>query len=79
MEKVTLYHAGCPICVAAEQDVLRLVDPNRVSVEIVHLGQERARLDEAERHGVRSVPALVMPSGQVLHINHGATLQEVRG
>jgi glutaredoxin 3 len=78
MEKATFYHAGCPVCVSAEQDLLGIVDSSRVFVEIVHLGEQRDRLEEAAQIGVRSVPALVLESGQVLHINHGATLAEVR-
>jgi glutaredoxin 3 len=79
MQKAVFFHAGCPVCVAAEQDLLKVLDTSKVTVEVVHLGETRNRLDEAENLGVRSVPALVLPEGQVLHINHGATLAEVRG
>jgi glutaredoxin 3 len=67
------YHAGCPVCVCAERQLVGLLDRSRARVEIVHLGQDRARLAEARQAGVKSVPALVV-DGQVLHINFGAGL-----
>jgi len=67
------YHAGCPVCVSAERTFLGSLDPNRYNVKIVHLGQDKTRIGEAERQGVKSVPALVL-NGQVFHINHGADL-----
>ncbi|MCI0491370.1 MAG: thioredoxin family protein [Planctomycetes bacterium] len=67
------YHAGCPVCVAAEQNVAQALDPARFAVEIVHLGKDKCRLAEAERAGVKSVPALVL-NGQPYHINFGADL-----
>jgi glutaredoxin len=68
------YHAGCPVCVAAEHQLLDLVDANRVQVEVVHLGDAKQRVAEAKRFGVKSVPALVV-DGQVLHINFGAAIE----
>jgi glutaredoxin 3 len=68
------YHAGCPVCIAAEHQLLDLVDPNRVQVEVVHLGDAQQRVAEAKRVGVKSVPALVV-DGQVLHINFGAAIE----
>ncbi|MEL7089592.1 MAG: thioredoxin family protein, partial [Planctomycetota bacterium] len=67
-QSATFYHAGCPVCVEAEQNVAKALDPARFSVDIVHLGDDHGRLGEAERAGVKSVPALVL-SGQVFHIN----------
>lgn len=75
--KAIFYHAGCPVCVAAEQNVAKSLDPAKYSVEIVHLGNDRSRLSEAESAGVKSVPALVM-DGQVFHINHGADLSALK-
>jgi hypothetical protein len=46
--------------VAAEQIVVEAIDRNRYDVKIVHLGQYKARWAEAERAGVKSVPALVL-------------------
>jgi glutaredoxin len=70
------YHAGCPVCVAAEQNVARAIDPKRYQVEVVHLGKDKSRLGEARAAGVQSVPALVM-DGQVYHINFGAKLSDL--
>jgi glutaredoxin len=78
MKKAIFYHAGCPVCVSAELDILNLVDPAKVAVEVVHLGQDRTRIAEAERAGVQSVPALLLDSGNVLHLNFGASLQDVK-
>ncbi len=73
----TFYHAGCPVCLAAEQNLAAALDPARYEVEIVHLGTAKTRLAEAERAGVRSVPALVL-HGAVHHINFGADLAALR-
>jgi glutaredoxin len=75
--KATFYHAGCPVCVAAEQNVASALDPQRFDVEVVHLGEQKARLSEAERAGVKSVPALVL-DGQPYHINFGADLAALK-
>ena len=75
--KATFYHAGCPVCVEAEQSVAAALDPTRFDVEIVHLGEDKSRLSEAEGAGVKSVPALVL-GGAPFHINHGADLSDLR-
>ena len=75
--KATFFHAGCPVCVSAEQSLAALLDPTRVAVESVHLGEDHQRLSEAEQAGVRSVPALVL-DGAVFHINHGADLAALK-
>lgn len=75
--KATFYHAGCPVCVAAEQNIAAALDPARFDVEIVHLGKDKSRLPEAEKAGVKSVPALVL-GGQPFHINFGASLDALR-
>ncbi|MFA7523735.1 MAG: thioredoxin family protein [Halothiobacillaceae bacterium] len=75
--KAVFYHAGCPVCVAAEQNVANALDPSRYDVEIVHLGDNKTRLQEAESAGVKSVPALVM-DGTVFHINFGAGIEALR-
>jgi len=79
MKKATFYHAGCPVCINAEQELLNLVDTAKVDVEVVHLGEQSNRISKAEEAGVKSVPALVLENGNVLHINHGATMAEVKG
>ena len=75
--KAIFYHAGCPICVAAERSVAVALDPVRYDVEIVHLGQAKSRVPEAEKAGVKSVPALVM-GGAAYHINFGAGIEVLR-
>jgi len=77
MEKATFYHAGCPVCVSAEQNVLSALDRSKYDVEVVHLGEAKQRLSEAEQAGVQSVPALVL-GGQVYHINFGAALPDLK-
>lgn len=64
------YHAGCPVCIAAEQQVANALDSTRYTLEIVHLGENKARVAEAEAAGVKSVPALLLDGG-VFHINFG--------
>ncbi len=76
MSTATFFHAGCPVCVSAEQGLTSALDLDRYAVEIVHLGESPERLPEAEAAGVRSVPALVL-DGQVFHINHGADLADL--
>lgn len=75
--KVTFYHAGCPVCLAAETRIVGALDPIRYDVEVVHLGHAKSRLPEAERAGVKSVPALVL-DGAAYHINHGAGIEALR-
>lgn len=77
MKKAVFYHAGCPVCVSAEQSVLGVLDRSRYDLEVVHLGKDKGRIQEAEKIGVKSVPALIV-NDQVLHINFGASLQDVK-
>lgn len=76
MTNARFYHAGCPVCVSAEQTLLNLLDPS-VKVEVIHLGDVPARVAEAEAAGVQSVPALVV-DGQVLHLNFGAAIADLK-
>ena len=76
MTNARFYHAGCPVCVSAEQTLLSLLDP-QVKVEVVHLGEQQQRVAEAEQAGVKSVPALVV-DGQVLHLNFGASIDDLK-
>lgn len=77
MSKSIFYHAGCPVCLSAEHDIVNLV--GKQNVEIVNIGEHRNRIEEAEKAGVKSVPAMVTPTGNVLHINYGASMAEVKG
>ncbi|OJU52430.1 MAG: thioredoxin [Brevundimonas sp. 67-6] len=76
-EKAVFYHAGCTVCVDAEQRFAGALNPAAYEVEVVHLGETPQRLDEAEAAGVKSVPAIVL-GGAVYHINHGADLSALR-
>ena len=78
MTKAIFYHAGCPVCVAAEQEILNLVDSSKVQVDIVHLGEHPDAVPTAEAVGVQSVPALVLEGDRVLHINFGASMADVK-
>ena len=76
MQKTIFYHAGCSVCLAAEQQLAGALDPSRYDVEIVHLGEQKGRIAQAQAQGVESVPALVI-GGQPLHINFGAKLSDL--
>ncbi len=76
-KKAVFYHAGCPVCVSAEQSVLGALDKARYDVEVVHLGTAKSRLAEAEKLGIKSVPALAL-EGAVFHINFGADLSALK-
>ncbi len=75
--KAVFYHAGCPVCVTAEHQVLNMVDKAKYDIEIVHFGSAKGRIAEAEKAGVKSVPALVI-DGHTLHINFGAGMDDVK-
>lgn len=77
MSKSVFYHAGCPVCVSAEHDIVNLIGND--NVEIVNIGEVRNRISEAETAGVKSVPALLTPNGNVLHLNFGASIADVKG
>ena len=77
MAKSIFFHAGCPVCVSAEHDIIQLI--GETNVDIVHFGEDSSRTAEAEQAGVKSVPALVTPNGNVLHINFGASMADVKG
>jgi glutaredoxin len=75
--KAIFYHAGCPVCLDAESALSRHLDPVKTDLEIVHLGESKNRVAEAEQKGVKSVPALVL-GGQLFHINFGAPLSALK-
>lgn len=76
--KAVFYHAGCPVCIDAEQQFADALDRSKYTVEVVHFGTQRERIAEAEKLGVKSVPALVI-DGSVFHINFGASMADVKG
>ena len=75
--KAVFYHAGCPVCVAAEQQFTQALDPSKYAVEVVHLGEQNSRITEAESLGVKSVPALVIDNVP-FHINFGASIDDLK-
>lgn len=77
MSTALFFHAGCPVCLSAEQQFARALDPARYQVEVVHLGEQKGRIAQAEGFGVKSVPALVI-DGQPFHINFGAALADLK-
>ncbi|MFU8848390.1 MAG: thioredoxin family protein [Opitutales bacterium] len=77
MSKAIFYHAGCPVCVEAEQKLAEAIDSSKYTLEIVHLGESKSRVAEAEQAGVKSVPALVL-DGVPFHINFGADLSVLK-
>ena len=77
MSTAIFYHAGCPVCLSAEQLVTDAIDRSKYPVEVVHLGEQPERIAEAEAAGVKSVPALVL-NDQVFHINFGAAIDDLK-
>jgi glutaredoxin len=71
------YHAGCPVCIDAEKNLALSLDNNRFNLEIVHLGEDESRINEAENAGVKSVPALILDD-TVFHINFGASISGLK-
>lgn len=77
-QKAVFYHAGCSVCVDAEQRFADALNPTAYAVEVVHLGQSPERIAEAASAGVKSVPAFVV-DGKPYHINFGAALADLEG
>ena len=77
MSNAIFYHAGCPVCLGAEQLVLNIINQDQYPLEIVQLLEQPQRIAEAETAGVKSVPALLV-DGQVFHINFGAALADLK-
>ncbi len=76
MKKSIFYHAGCQKCTSVELDIVKMIDAK--NLEVVNIGEYRSRISEAEKAGVKFVPALVRPNGNVLHINTGITIKDVK-
>jgi hypothetical protein len=77
-KKAVFYHAGCSVCVTAEQGLAGALDPAQFDVEVVNFADSPSRIAEAEAVGVKSVPAFVI-SGTPFHINFGASMADVKG
>lgn len=76
-KQATWYHGGCDVCVSAESTLVDALNPQQFRVEKVNLGTNRSRVGEAEKLGVKTLPALVI-DGQVYHINFGANLADLK-
>ncbi|TFU86262.1 thioredoxin family protein [Dysgonomonas mossii] len=76
MKKAIFHHADCPVCISAEEDILNLIPKGQV--EVIHLGTNKANVKVAENTVVKSVPALVLTNGNVLHINFGASVEDLK-
>ena len=76
--KAIFYHAGCSVCVAAENTITDAIDSSKYTIEKVNLGTDKSRIDEAEKAGVKSVPAIVI-DGTAFHINFGADIADLKG
>ena len=77
MQQAVFYHAGCPVCTEAEQQFAKSLDRSQYNVEVVHLGNQKGRISEAESAGVKSVPALVIGQ-KPFHINFGASINDLK-
>ncbi len=71
MTHARFYHAGCPVCISAEQTLLNLLDP-ALKVEVVHLG------DPAHQRSRTGASRCLFYEGQVLHLNFGAAIDELK-
>lgn len=76
--KAIFYHAGCSVCVSAEQGLAGALDSARYDVEVVNFADTPGRISEAEAAGVVSVPAFVI-DGTAFHVNFGASMADVKG
>ena len=66
MKKSVFYHAGCPVCVSAEHEILELVGTD--NVEIVHFGTSKSRIPEAEKAENRGLRQLHGPLRRQDHL-----------
>ncbi|MEZ6163657.1 MAG: hypothetical protein R3B67_04395 [Phycisphaerales bacterium] len=75
MKKATFYHAGCPVCLSAEESITTIIDAV-ITTSSSHLG-ECAASRKRSRAMVVFVPLVV--DGRALHINFGASMEDVKG
>lgn len=67
--KAVFYHAGCSVCVSAEQQFAIALDPAKFDVEVVNFAETPGRIAEAEQAGVVSVPAFVIMARRFISIS----------
>lgn len=63
MKKSIFYHAVCSVFVSAEHDIVKLVGAEIVDII---LAENRESIADAEKAGVKSVPAMVTSTGNVI-------------
>ena len=76
MKTIQFYHAGCPVCISAEEEVLKLVDKSKYNLEIIDLATRKDLVTKAKEFGIKSVPALKIDAN-ILHINFGASISDL--
>ncbi|NQY79565.1 MAG: thioredoxin family protein [Candidatus Caenarcaniphilales bacterium] len=74
--KYQLVEAGCTVCNAAVKEITKILDENKL--EVITLTPGDARVESYEAKGLKSVPALVSPEGEVMHINFGADISALK-
>ncbi len=67
MKKNILYHDGCKVCSNTGQALVNLLGLG--TLDIVHVGLNPNKQEEAEQKGVKTFPALITNNGNVLHLN----------
>lgn len=75
-KKAIWYHAGCDVCVSADNNLVAALDPQKLDIERVDVGRARARIAEAKLRGVKTLPALVV-GNDIFHVNFGANLSDL--
>lgn len=74
MKDAIFYHDGCNLCLAMAEVFGSALDPALYRTEIVNLGLDTARADEAEMAGVSVLPSLVI-DGRVFAVNPHSELR----
>lgn len=59
MSKSIFYHAGCSVCVSAEQDVLSFIPSHQI--DIVHLGTDKVKLKRRKEQELNLSPHWCCP------------------
>ena len=77
MKKATYYHVGSAVCKSAQEQIVAGLDPKQFEMEIVNLLEQKSRIEDAEKAGVKSLPALVI-DGMPFHINFGRSLSDLK-
>jgi len=62
------YHDGCKLCLSMAEVFGTALDPALYATEVVNLGLDTGRVDEAAKAGVTELPSLVI-DGRVFAVN----------